>query len=170
LQPLLLGGGQEGGLRSGTQAIAPIAGFGVAAKLAVKELERERFRLRELRDRLFDLLADCSYLIPTGDRLHRLPHHVSFCLTPPLAGEVTGKAIVRQMNLAGIAISAGSACHSGKLSPSPILKAMGYDDAMALAGIRFSLGKETTREDIDWTAMVFKQVLERLTAKMTVLR
>lgn len=170
LMPLLLGGGQESGMRSGTQAISLIAGFGIAADLASKELVEERARLRELRDRFFDLLADCPYLIPTGDRLHRLPHHVSFCLTPPLAGEVTGKAIVRQMNLAGIAIGAGSACHSGKLSPSPILKAMGYDDAMALAGIRFSLGKETTREDIDWTAMVLKQILERLMAKMAVLK
>lgn len=170
LLPLLMGGGQEGDLRSGTQAIPLIAGFGVAAELALQYLEIERSRLRELRDRLFDRLADCPYLIPTGDRLHRLPHHVSFCLTSPLAGEVTGKAIVRQMNLAGIAISAGSACHSGKLSPSLILQAMGYDDAMALAGIRFSLGKETTREDIDWTAMVLKQVLERFMAKMTVLR
>ncbi|MGK7927514.1 MAG: cysteine desulfurase family protein [Spirulina sp.] len=170
LIPLLMGGGQEGGLRSGTQAIPIIAGFGVAAELAARDLDKERTRLRELRDRLFDRLADYPYLIPTGDRLHRLPHHVSFCLTPPLAGEVTGKAIVRQMNLAGIAISAGSACHSGKLSPSPILKAMGYDDGMALAGIRFSLGKETTGEDIDWTAMVLKQVLGRFMAKMTVLR
>ncbi|MBP0018392.1 MAG: cysteine desulfurase [Cyanobacteria bacterium SBLK] len=170
LLPLLMGGGQEGGVRSGTQAIALISGFGVAAELALQDLEIERSRLRELRDRLFDRLADCPYLIPTGDRLHRLPHHVSFCLTPPLAGEVTGKAIVRQMNLAGIAIGAGSACHSGKLSPSPILQAMGYDDAMALAGIRFSLGKDTTPEDIDWTAMVLKQVLGRFMAKMTVLK
>ncbi|MEM9537989.1 MAG: cysteine desulfurase family protein [Cyanobacteria bacterium P01_E01_bin.42] len=170
LFPLLMGGGQEGGLRSGTQAIAPIAGFGVAAELALQNLELERSRLRELRDLLFESLADCPYLVPTGDRLHRLPHHVSFCLTSPLAGEVTGKAIVRQMNLAGIAISAGSACHSGKLSPSPILKAMGYDDAMALAGIRFSLGKDTTQADIEWTAMVLKQVLGRFLAKMTVLR
>ncbi|NEO25476.1 MAG: cysteine desulfurase [Kamptonema sp. SIO4C4] len=160
LVPLLLGGGQESGLRSGTQAVPNIAGFGVAADLARQELASETPRLREMRDRLFDHLADSPYLTPTGDRLHRLPHHVSFCLSNPQG--VTGKTLVRQMNLAGIGISAGSACHSGKLTPSPILKAMGYPDEQALAGVRFSLGKPTTLEDIDWTAMVFKQVLQRV--------
>ncbi|MEL7141213.1 MAG: cysteine desulfurase, partial [Cyanobacteria bacterium J06573_11] len=67
-----------------------------------------------------------------------------------------------QMNLAGIGISAGSACHSGQLSPSPILKAMGYDDATAKSGIRLTLGKHTTPADIDWSAMVLQQVHARL--------
>ena len=69
---------------------------------------------------------------------------------------------MRQLNLAGIGISAGSACHSGKLSPSPILLAMGYEDNIALGGIRLTLGKQTTLADIEWTAMVLKQILERL--------
>lgn len=163
LVPLLSGGGQEHRLRSGTQAVPNIAGFGVAAALAQQELKTEMPRLRELRDRLFDHLADSPHLIPTGDRLHRLPHHVSFCLTDPQG--VTGKTLVRQMNLAGIGISAGSACHSGQLNPSPILKAMGYSDERALSGIRLSLGKYTTVEDIDWTAMVLKQVLDRVMPK-----
>ncbi|MGL4502582.1 MAG: cysteine desulfurase, partial [Planktothrix sp.] len=75
---------------------------------------------------------------------------------------LTGKTLVRQLNLAGIGISAGSACSSGKLSPSPILLAMGYDEITALGGIRFTLGRDTTEADIDWTAMVVKQVLKRL--------
>ncbi|MDY7023115.1 MAG: cysteine desulfurase family protein, partial [Cyanobacteriota bacterium] len=79
LQPLLAGGGQEMKLRSGTQAVPTIAGFGVAAELAAEEMEPETPRLIQLRDRLFDLLADVPELIPTGDRIHRLPHHVSFC-------------------------------------------------------------------------------------------
>ncbi|MCW6034907.1 cysteine desulfurase [Spirulina subsalsa FACHB-351] len=162
LAPMIYGGGQEQRLRSGTQAVPTLAGFGVAAEWALAEMTRETPRLRELRDRLFDQLACCSYLVPTGDRLHRLPHHVSLCLTQ---GEITGKTLVRQLNLAGIGISAGSACHSGKLTPSPILKAMGYSDQEALAGIRFTLGRETTLEDIDWTAMVLKQVLDRLLPK-----
>ena len=165
LLPLVGGGGQERKLRSGTQAVPAIAAFGIAAELAAKELASETSRLMELRDRLFDSLADCPYLIPTGDRLYRLPHHVSFLLSDDFflkAPEVTGKTIVRQLNLAGIGISAGSACHSGKLKPSPVLLAMGYNENAAKRGIRLTLGKENTKADIDWTAMVIKQVLTRL--------
>lgn len=161
LLPLLGGGGQERGLRSGTQALSAIAAFGVAAELALAELPQEMTRLMALRDRLFAQLADVPGLMPTGDRLARLPHHVSFCLSQTHKN-LTGKTLVRQMNLAGIGISAGSACHSGKLSPSPILLAMGYSPNTALGGIRLTLGKDTTQDDIDWAAMVLKQVLERL--------
>ncbi len=161
LVPMLSGGGQELWLRSGTQAVPAIAGFGMAAELAAKEMEYETPRLIWLRDRLFSQLADIPNLKPIGDRHHRLPHHVSFCVTG--SGEkVTGKTLVRQLNLAGIAISAGSACNSGKLSPSPILLAMGYSDSSALGGIRLTLGRDTTEADVDWTALVLKQVLERL--------
>ena len=161
LAPFLAGGGQEFNLRSGTQAVPIIAGFGIAAQLAGKEMATETPRLINLRDRLFDLLADCPYLTPTGDWLHRLPHHLSFCLRD-VPSTVTGRVMVRKLNLAGIGVSAGSACHSGKLSPSPILLAMGYSEQMALGGVRLTLGKHTTEDDIDWTAMVIKQVLERL--------
>jgi cysteine desulfurase len=160
--PLLRGGGQEQGLRSGTQAVPAIAAFGLAAELAQKDLNTEKNRLIALRDRLFDLLADYPYLLPTGDRLYRLPHHVSFIVCPPDESQIiTGKQLVRQLNLAGIGISSGSACHSGKLSPSPILKALGYSDREALAGIRLTLGRDTTAADIDWTALVLKQVIDR---------
>lgn len=164
LAPLLLGGGQEFRLRSGTQAIPAIVGFGVAAELAAAEMVTETPRLIRLRDRLFDQLSDTPNLIPTGSRLHRLPHHASFCVIGD-GKSVTGKTLVRQLNLAGIGISAGSACHSGKLSPSPILLAMGYSDQIALGGIRLTLGRDTTEADVDWTAMVLKQVLERLIPK-----
>jgi cysteine desulfurase len=164
LVPLLGGGGQESKLRSGTQPVTAIAGFGVAAQFAAAEMATETPRLIELRDHLFDLLADSPYLTPTGDRLHRLPHHVSFSVTHPPETEegVTGKTLVRQLNLAGIAISAGSACSSGKLNPSPVLLAMGYPESAALAGIRLTLGRDTTEADVDWTAMVLQQVLARL--------
>ncbi|MGB3691656.1 MAG: cysteine desulfurase family protein [Spirulinaceae cyanobacterium] len=161
LVPLLSGGGQESSFRSGTQAVATIAGLGIAAELAATEIATETRRLRKMRDRLFELLTDCPYLIPTGDRLHRLPHHLSFRLSPT-SSQITGKTLVRQLNLAGIGISAGSACHSGKLSPSPILLAMGYGEIEALGGIRLSLGKDTTEADVDWVAMVLKQILERV--------
>ncbi len=161
LRPLLTGGGQEHQLRSGTQAVAAIAGMGVAAKIARSQMLTEIPRLEGLREQLFDLLADCPDLIPTGDRSDRLPHHVSFCLKSP-DERVTGKTLVRQLNLAGIGISAGSACDSGKLKPSPILLAMDYSEKMALGGLRLTLGRSTTEADIQWTAIVIKQVLKRL--------
>jgi cysteine desulfurase len=161
LVPVLPGGGQELRLRSGTQAVPAIAGFGVAAELAAMEMAHETPRLIGLRNRLFEQLVDTPNLIPTGDRFHRLPHHASFSVLGD-GNNVTGKTLVRQLNLAGIGISAGSACHSGKLSPSPILLAMGYSDLVALGGIRLTVGRNTTVADVDWTAMVLKQVLERL--------
>lgn len=171
LVPLLSGGGQELKLRSGTQAVPIIAGFGVAAELAAQEIITETPRLIRLRDRLFNLLADTPNLILTGHRLYRLPHHVSFCISNPTAvtyqGEiVSGKTLVRQLNLAGIAISSGAACNSGKLTPSSVLLAMGYSDNNALGAIRFTLGRDTTEADIDWTAFVLKQILERVMPKL----
>jgi cysteine desulfurase len=166
--PLLRGGGQEKGLRSGTPAVPAIAAFGLAAELAQKDLISEKMRLIALRDRLFDLLADYPYLLPTGDRFYRLPHHVSFIVRPDDDSHITGKQLVRQLNLAGIGISSGSACHSGKLSPSPILKAMGYSDREALAGIRLTLGRDTSAADIDWTALVLKQVIDRCLSALVV--
>ena len=175
LVPLLQGGGQEFKLRSGTQALPAIAGFGTAAELALQELSMETPRLIQLRDRLFDQLADVPDLIPTGDRIHRLPHHVSFVLRHADGDRVSGRTVVREMNLAGIAISAGAACNSGKVTPSPVLLAMELDstfgeDANRLAsgGIRMTLGRHTTEADIDWTAMVLKQVLSRLTASLAI--
>lgn len=160
--PLLGGGGQELRLRSGTQAVPAIAGFGVAAELAAQEMATETPRLRRLRDRLFAHLSDTSNLVPTGHRWHRLPHHVSFYV-PQADGDIlSGKTLVRQMNLAGIAISAGAACNSGKVTPSPVLLAMGYTESGAKSGIRLTLGRDTTEADVDWTALVLKQVLERL--------
>ncbi|PSB31449.1 cysteine desulfurase family protein [Chlorogloea sp. CCALA 695] len=162
LVPLLCGGGQELKLRSGTQALPAIASFGIAAKLAAQEVPTEAARLISLREQLFDALADTPILVPTGDRIFRLPHHVSFYLATADGENITGKTIVRQLNLAGIAISAGAACHSGKLSPSPVLLAMGFSETVARSGIRLTLGRETTSADIDWTVMVLKQVLQRL--------
>ncbi len=165
LIPLFGGGGQEANLRSGTQALPTIAALGVAAELAAAEMQTEVFRLITLRDRLFDLMADYPCLETTGDRIYRLPHHVSFILSDRFATrakDITGKTIVRQLNQAGIGISAGSACHSGKLNPSPVLTAMGYSSSAAKRGIRLTLGKDTMEADIDWTAMVLRQVICRL--------
>ena len=161
LLPMMRGGGQEDGWRSGTQAIGVLAGFGLAAELIQSEMESEGDRLMLLRDRLFEQLAGTG-LKPTGSLINRLPHHASFWM-PDADGEtVSGKTLVRHMNLAGIGISAGAACSSGKLSPSLILKAIGFNDRMAKTGIRLSLGRSTTVEDINWTVMALKQVLNRV--------
>jgi cysteine desulfurase len=178
LVPMLGGGGQELKLRSGTQALPAIVGFGVAAELALQEIEVETPRLIGLRDRLFDLLAHVPSLVPTGDRYYRLPHHTSFCIVSPSCrpyqkrdtGRITGKTMVRQLNLAGIGISSGSACSSGKLTPSPILLAMGYDEIGAVSGIRLTLGRETTEADIDWTVIAIEQILDRLMPKVALCR
>jgi cysteine desulfurase len=163
--PTQAGGGQEGGLRSGTPAVAAIAGFGVAAELAQRELATESQRLQTLRDLLLAKLADVPQLIPTGDPVHRLPHHLSFCFQGTNQGTnqgSNGKTLVRQMNLAGIGISSGSACNSGTTMPSPVLQAMGYDDGLATNGVRLSLGRSTTEADVVWTAMVLRQILSRI--------
>ncbi len=170
LMPLLCGGGQEMGLRSGTQAVPIIAGFGVAAELIAEELPKETPRLIQLRDRAFAQLAEIPGLIPTGDTCDRLPHHVSLCLEYADGEKLSGKTLVKQLNLAGIGISAGAACHSGKLTPSPILLAMGFSEKAALGGIRITLGRDTTEADIDWTTMVLKQVLKRLTPDLSIIK
>ena len=166
VHPLLHGGGQEQGIRSGTQSLATIAGLGVATELICKEMVEENNRLIQLRNQLFKYMFDCPYLIVSGHQKHRLPHHVSFISSDLLKNEktvrITGQTIVRHMNLAGIGISAGSACHSGKLVPSPILLAMGYSASDATSGIRLTLGKNTTQDDIVWTTTVLKQILDRL--------
>ena len=168
LFPLQQGGGQEQGLRSGTPAVATIAGFGVAAALADQEVVAEQDRLTLLRDRLWHQLQSYSPLRWTGSgtgRFQRLPHHLSFCIDHPDGKAVNGKTIVRQLNLAGIGVSSGSACSSGKTLPNRILKQMGYSDRLALSSLRISLGKGTTEADIDWVAQVIPQVIDRVLAE-----
>jgi cysteine desulfurase len=157
LIPLIQGGGQERGYRSGTQAVAAIAGLGLAAELAEQELVSESARLTRLRDRLYALLADIPDLIPTGAiALERLPHHLSF-----YHKHIDGRRLVREMNFAGLAISSGSACSSGAIEPSPILLEMGYSPTEARNSIRLTLGKSNNEADIEWTSLVIHQILSR---------
>jgi len=154
LWPMLTGGGQERGRRAGTESVAAIAGFGLAAQLAKTELAIEAERLRELRDRLYQALASIPNLCPTGElQEHRLPHHASFAHS-----RMDGRSIVRAMNNLGIGISAGSACSSGTLLPSPILLAMGFSHAQAIGAIRITLGKQTTDVEIDQTILALQSV------------
>jgi cysteine desulfurase len=169
LKPIIGGGGQEQGLRSGTSPVAAIAGFGAAAACALQEIDHEPQRLSRLRDRLIEQLQTVPSLKLTGNPHHRLPHHASFCLMGAPEETMNGRVLVKQMNLAGIAISAGSACNSGKLQPSPVLSAMGYDPHLAQSGLRITLGHQTCEADIDWTAIALRQIISRLVPKQAVL-
>lgn len=172
LSPLLMGGGQEQGLRSGTPPLPAIVALGLAASLAQAELATEMARLQTLREHCFDLLADCEFLTPTGDRLYRLPHHVSFAIQSRrhCTANLTGKQLVRALNREGIAISAGAACNSGKLNPSPILLAMGYPESAALAGIRLSFGRQTSLGDIEKAAQAIQAVFAHLCPPLTAIQ
>ncbi len=140
------GGGQEMGRRSGTENIAGIAGFGAAATAATRDLADGVWqRVAELRDRLEACLAaEADDTIFVGKDRPRLPN-TSCILTPGWKGETQ----VMQMDLQGFAVSAGSACSSGKVRPSRVLSAMGYDDGAAASAIRVSMGPTTTEEEPD---------------------
>jgi cysteine desulfurase len=158
LIPLIQGGGQERGYRSGTQAVAAITGLGLAAELAEQELVTESMRLTKLRDHLYTLLADIPELMPTGAiGIDRLPHHLSF-----YHQYIDGRRLVRELNFAGIGISSGSACSSGAIEPSSILLEMGYSPTEARNSIRLTLGKANTDADIEWTSLAIHQILSRL--------
>lgn len=139
------GGGQEMGRRSGTENVAGIAGFGAAAAAAVRDLADGVWRrVAELRDGLeARLAAGAGDTIFVGRDRARLPN-TSCILTPGWKGETQ----VMQMDLQGFAVSAGSACSSGKVRPSRVLRAMGYDDRDAASAIRVSIGPATTEEEL----------------------
>jgi cysteine desulfurase len=141
----LKGGGQEMGRRAGTENIPGIAGFGAAAEAAALDLANGRWEdVQGLRNLLEEAIeAGTTDTIFVGKRSKRLPNTACFA-TPGWKGETQ----VMQLDLAGFAISAGSACSSGKLRASPVLRAMGYDDEVAKGAIRVSLGLETTKEDV----------------------
>ena len=142
---MIKGGGQEMGRRSGTENVIGIAGFGAAAEAAAHDVAEGRWDgVAEVRDLMEDALeAASSQTILVGKGGARLPN-TSCILTPGWKGETQ----VMQMDLAGFAISAGSACSSGKVKASTVLRAMGYDDIHASSAIRVSLGLETTKEDV----------------------
>ncbi|MFN3361849.1 MAG: cysteine desulfurase family protein [Pseudanabaenaceae cyanobacterium] len=154
LQPYLFGGGQERGLYSGTQAVAAIGGMGLAAQLLQGEMATEIKRLFNLQQKLKLALSSIEELILTGSPEERLPHHLSYCHR-----RMGGREIVRKLDQLGIAISAGSACSSGKILPSPTLLAMGFSLQEALGGFRITLGKYTTPTDIDQLVAAMPQIL-----------
>jgi cysteine desulfurase len=161
IAPLVHGGGQEFGLRSGTENTAGIVGFGAAAELAAKRIANgEIDEERRLRDRLIDgVLSRIEDVLLTGHRTQRLPFHASFCIR-----YIEGEAMLLRLDFAGIGASSGSACTSGSLEPSYVLLAMGLDHATAHGSLRLTLGKDTTEEDIDTILETLPPIVENLRA------
>lgn len=144
LEPVLRGGGQELNRRAGTENVAGIAGFGAAVKAALEALPEDASRMASLRDRLENGLRAIAGATVFADDTARLPNTVLFT-APGLKAETA----VIGFDLEGVAVSSGSACSSGKVQPSHVLSAMGYDPAMAQGAVRLSLGWSTEPEDIN---------------------
>jgi cysteine desulfurase len=148
LSPIVFGGGQERGLRSATENVAGIVGFGAAAAIAREELADEAARLARFRERIAaELSRTLPHAYPFGHPVHRLPGHLSFGFRGQ-EGEV-GK-LLAALDAAGVAVSAGSACsahHSGE--PSSVLLSMGYDAERARGLLRLSMGRFNTQQEVD---------------------
>jgi cysteine desulfurase len=158
LRPLLVGGHQERGRRGGTENVPYIIGLGVAAELARKSLGGENDRVRRLRDKLEKgLLSKVPKSLLNGDLEHRLPNTASISFE-----FVEGEAILLMMSEKGIAASSGSACTSGSLEPSHVLRAMGVPFTAAHGSVRFSLSRYNTEEEINYVLGELPPIIERL--------
>jgi cysteine desulfurase len=158
LEPLLVGGGQERGLRSGTLNVPGIVGLGAACAICRSEMAEESARLTRLRDRLLAGLSEnLDGITVNGTLDHRLPNnlHVSF------AG-VDGESLL--VGIGDIAVSSGSACGSASAIPSHVLRALLGDHGVPSASIRFGLGRTTTEDEIDYVIEKFTAVVRRLRA------
>jgi cysteine desulfurase len=153
LEPLLRGGGQELGRRAGTEDVAGIAGFGAAVKAAMAALEHEAIRLEGLQNRLEKGLSEAFDIIVFSSDVPRLPNTTLFTV-PGLKAETT----VIGFDLAGVAVSSGSACSSGKVQPSHVLQAMGFGPEIAQGAVRLSLGWSTTEGDIDYCLEAWRKL------------
>ncbi len=153
-----VGGHQERERRGGTEAVSLIVAFGEAARLAREELGERIERMRHLRDRFEAGVEErVSDIVFNGDRARRLPHisNVSFRF-------IEGEGLLINLDMQGVAVSTGSACSSGSLEPSPVIRALGRDDELARGSIRFSIGKDTTAEDIAYVLEVLPRAVENL--------
>ena len=155
VQPLLYGGGQERGLRPGTLPVHQIVGLGAAAARAREELPREPARLAELRDRLTAGLTDVDGVLVNGGGAERIPGIVNVSV----AG-VDGESLFA--SLEPLAVASGSACNTTSGEPSYVLRALGRDDRLAGASVRFSLGRYTTADEVDRAVGIFTGAVGRL--------
>jgi cysteine desulfurase len=149
------GGGHERGLRSGTLPPHQIAGMGEAFRIAREEMDSELVHIRTMRDRLASGLKEIEETYVNGDMEHRVPHNLNVSFN-----YVEGESLI--MAIKDIAVSSGSACTSASLEPSYVLRALGRSDELAHSSIRFTIGRFTTEEDIDFTINLLKTKVAKL--------
>ena len=158
LRPIILGGGQERGLRSGTENVPGIVGMGKAAEIAAQEMERESTRLTEMRDKLRKGILDSiphSYL--NGHPTARLPNNLNVRFS-----YIEGESLVLSLDMEGIAVSSGSACSSKTLEPSHVLRAIGLRHEEAHGSLLFSMGKWNTEDEVDRIIELLPGIVRRL--------
>ena len=161
LQPLMVGGGQEHDRRAGTENVAGIVGFAEAVRIAESTRETEAPRLAHLRDAfiraVLETIPDATL---TGHPTERLPTNAHFRFVG-----VPSDSLLIALDRAGIGASSGAACSAGSLEPSHVLMALGWDESAAPEGVRFSLGRHTTQEDLDYTVEVLQKTVAQIRAR-----
>lgn len=158
IRSFIHGGSQERGRRAGTYNVPGIAGLGTAAKLAMENMAKRAEKEKELRDYFIDRIsAEIPYTVLNGHREDRLPNNINFCFR-----FVEGESVLIMLDQAGICASSGSACTSGAIDPSHVLRAIGLNDEMAHESLRFTLSYENTKEEIDTVVGELKRIVERL--------
>ena len=155
IEPQMHGGGHERGMRSGTLPTHQIVGMGEAFRIAREEMDFETARITALRDRLAKGLSSMEEVYINGDMEHRVPHNLNVSFN-----YVEGESLI--MAIKDIAVSSGSACTSASLEPSYVLRALGRSDELAHSSIRFTFGRFTTEEDIDFTINLIKEKVTKL--------
>ncbi len=165
VEAIIHGGGQQFGIRPGTENVPGIVGLGTAARLAVEEQQALAARLRELRDELERrLLAIVPDAVINGWQAERAPH-ISNVSIPGTDSE----ALLMHLDLAGIACSSGSACSTGAVEPSHVLTAMGVPRELGIAALRFSFGKDSTIDDVDAVTAALPRIVEKVRSLSAVL-
>jgi cysteine desulfurase len=158
VEAIIHGGGQQYGIRPGTENVAGAVALGRAAALAASEQEEEAQRLRQLRDLLSEKLkATISDLVVNGEQGERAPHVLNVSIP-----HTDSEALLMHLDLAGVAASSGSACSTGLVEPSHVLVAMGVPRELALGAIRFSFGRESTAADVDRVTQVMPEVVAKV--------
>lgn len=157
LSPQVIGGGQERGLRSGTENIPGIVGMGRAAELAKAEMAEDGQKLTELRDRLMNGLLEIPDSYLNGHPTQRLPNNANLRFS-----YVEGESLLLSLDMEGIAVSSGSACTSKTLEPSPVLLAIGLKHEEAHGSLSFTMSKYNSKDDVDYATEVLPRIVTKL--------